>query len=489
MRVIISLAFFLFTLYIFVDVTVIFSVKFIHSFLFLQVVPSLLDFITLFSLGSSGIFFVLAVTLLFGRVYCSSVCPLGTLSDICIGINARTGQNKNFRYRKPLPWVGYLILSLTVLLFLFGNVFVLTLLDPFSLAGKFFADLVWPFVTFENFPSWPSMLVSGVLFATIVLLAVFKERWYCAVICPVGTLLGLLSKTSLFRIWIVAESCTDCGICSKTCKSGCIDVKNRKIDFSRCVLCFNCLSSCPEKAMEYGFGIRDSGYGIRDTRSGIGVVGDGINSRRDFLKTTILTASLLALPKPIFPKPSEEPQTTNNPYPATPPGSVSYWNYTEKCISCHLCISVCPTQVLQPSLLEFGLTGILQPKMDYERGFCDYTCRKCLEICPTGALLPVSLEQKKRIQIGTSKLIRNLCIPFTERKPCSLCADHCQTQAIKATPFLGELKIPVISEKRCIGCGHCENICPTRPTRAIYVEPLLYHRVAMKPKQPLSGTL
>jgi len=480
-RVIISLTFFLLTLLIFADITVIFSARFIHQFLFLQAVPSLLEFLTYLTLSTAGIFVVLAVTWLFGRIYCSSVCPLGTLMDICIELHSLIRKKDSFGYRKPLPWIGYGILSLTVISFLFGNIFLLTFLDPFSMAGKFFAGLLWPYLTWENLPSLASLLVSGSLFTMIALLAVFRERWYCTVICPVGMLLGLLSKVALFRIRIHCETCTACGKCNKICKSGCVDIASRKIDFSRCVVCFNCLSVCSDKAITYSAGSWGLGFGVRDTGSAIQDKEDtDFNSRRKFLKTALLTTSLLALPESFFPQTSEESPTSADPYPATPPGSLSYWDYTRRCVACHLCISVCHTHILQPSLLEFGLTGILQPKMDYEKGFCDYTCRKCMEICPAGALLPVSLDQKQRIQIGTSTLIRNLCLPFAERKPCSLCADHCPTKAIEATPFLGGLKIPVISEKRCIGCGHCENICPIRPTRAIYIEPLLVHRVAWK---------
>ncbi len=501
-RVIVSLIFFCSTLFIFIDFAAISSIRLINAILYLQFIPSLINFLALFSLASAGILFILALTLLFGRIYCSSVCPLGTLHDIIIGINIRLNRKKKFRFQKSIPWIRYIILILTTILLVFGNMFLLTLLDPYSLSGKFFSDLFRPvfyaaknldsilllpgdvfplYVEPMKFASWPSLVISGVLFIAILVPALFKDRWFCTEICPVGTLLGLLSYASLFKIWIDETDCMACGTCSSVCKSGCISYVEKKVDFSRCIACYNCLKWCPHGGMK--FTIRNSKLEIRkkanssiSTPSLPPIVN---NSRRDFLKTTVLIASALTISKSIFSQ-QRASQEEINPYPVLPPGSISFWHFTEKCTSCHLCISACPTNVLQPAFLDYGLTGILQPKMDFETNYCNFDCVICTEICSTGAILPQTIEQKQLIQIGVPRLIKNLCIPVDERTACGVCSEYCPTRAIEMIPYLGELKIPELHEKHCVGCGACEYVCPTRPIRAIYVEPLLYHRKILK---------
>ena len=504
-RVIVSLIFFCSTLFIFIDFAAISSIQLINAILYLQFIPSLINFFTLFSLASAGILFILVLTFIFGRIYCSSVCPLGTLHDIIIGINIRMNRNKKFRFHKSIPWIKYSIFFLTTILLVFGNMFLLALLDPYSLTGKFFSDLFRPvfyaatnldsilllpsdvfplYVVPMKFASWPSLMVSGVLFIAILVLALFKDRWFCTEICPVGTFLGLLSNASLFKIWIDETDCMACGTCSSVCKAGCISFVEKRVDFSRCIACYNCLKWCPHGGMK--FTIRNSPFAVRQKISSSNPIPSPPPmknySRRNFLKTSVLIASALAIPKSIFSQ-QRTSQEEINPYPALPPGSISFWHFTEKCTSCHLCISACPTNVLQPAFLDYGLTGILQPKMDFETNYCNFDCVICTEICSTGAILPQTMKQKHLIQIGVPRLIKNLCVPVEKRKACGICSEHCPTRAIEMVPYLGELKIPDLDEKICVGCGACEYVCPTRPIRAIYVEPLIYHRKALKSKK------
>ncbi|MBL7110849.1 MAG: 4Fe-4S dicluster domain-containing protein [Bacteroidales bacterium] len=500
-RVAVSLILFALTCGIFADIMVLSSVYLVKTVLYFQFVPSLIGFFNSLSIAALGFLVIILLTLLFGRIYCSSFCPLGTIHDIVIGIRNRldSGQPDKIlptQYRKALPWISYPILGLTLLLFLFGNLFLFTLLDPFSLAGRFVSGLIGPLFdlpgnplffslhTFRNpaaeettrhVSSLASLLVTGFMFIVIVFLAIYKNRWYCTVICPVGTLLGLLSRFSLIRIQIHKASCLSCGKCSQVCKSGCIDPGKKELDFTQCVVCFNCLQICSNDGIRYRI--------FRPALSAPPPEPLSFHSRRDFLKWIALAPAVLAFSKSVFTARQDDHLESGNPYPATPPGSIGFDHYTERCTSCHLCVSACPTGILQPSVMAFGFTGILQPRMNFEAGHCDFECFKCLEICPTGAILPLPLEQKKRIQIGTSQLIKNLCIPVADRKTCGLCAGKCPTKAITMIPFLGELTIPGIDEKTCIGCGACEHICPTRPVRAIYVEPLPVHRIAWKPKE------
>jgi len=390
----------------------------------------------------------------------------------------------------------YSILGVLVLIFCFGSTMFVNLLDPYSLAGKIFSDLFRPLVyvgnnilsrvlqLFDSYSvysvpvkifSWPPVLFSFAFLILIIFLAGYKGRWYCNTLCPVGTLLGILSRFSLFNIKMDEHACTSCGMCAKECKAGCINVKEKKVDFSRCVACFDCFKACPENGIGYKY--RFQKESIVETESD--------TSRRNFFKTTLLGTGAILASKTVLGGTKEK--TGISVVPVTPPGSVSIWHYTSKCTACHLCVSACPTKVLQPTLMEYGWTGLFQPKMNYHAEYCNFECVKCSEVCPTGAILPITKEQKSTLQIGTSKFIKNLCIVVTKHTACGACSEHCPTKAVEMVPYLGDLLIPRVDEKICVGCGACEYACPVKPDKAIFVEANPYHRTAQKPKKKVEG--
>jgi ferredoxin len=477
-RVIISLLMFLLILFCFTGLPDFFPAGLVRGIIWLQFIPSLLGFAGMATVASAGFIVVILLTLLFGRVYCSFLCPLGTLQDMVTGIRTRLNRHHQFRFKKSRTFLRFLILAVTILCLFFGNIFLLTWLDPFSMTGKFFtlpeqvfaANHSWT----ERFPLKWTMMVTGSALLTILFLAFYKGRWYCNAICPAGTFLGLFSRVSLYQVRTDPDLCRSCGTCSRVCKAGCIDFSLQKLDFSRCVGCFNCVAKCPA-----------GGIGYRRTRFMKKQPDQAVTSgsRRNFLKTSVLAAAMFSLPGKIIPQTEESAPVIPGRYPATPPGSLGFRNYTAKCTACQLCVAACPAKVLQPSFLEFGLTGMFQPKMDYYSGFCLYECNVCSEICPTGAIQSVDPEQKQRIQIGNSRLDMNICVVVADRKACGLCAEKCPTKAIGLISYLGDLKLPELNSEVCIGCGHCEFVCPTRPLRAIYVEPLAMHRVAMPAKK------
>jgi ferredoxin len=491
LRVAVSLTAFFLILYLFVEGSGKLSHELSRGILFFQFVPSLVTLFHFATAASLGFFLVLIFTLLFGRVYCSFLCPLGTFQDLVTGARTRLRRKKKFRFMKPQPWVQYSLLAVTLIPLLFGSMFFLDLLDPYSSAGKIFSGLfrpvwygainllAWVLKLFNNYSvypveikyvSVPSLVFALVLFITVGLLAFYRGRWYCNAICPVGTVLGLVSRISLFRIRIDEKECTSCGLCVRECKAGCIDMKARKVDFARCVACYNCFRACENSGFSYSFEKRNTGN-KQDP------------SRREFIKNTTTgitsVAGVLAAGE-LFAQESKKTEAPK-PGPITPPGSLSIWNFTSSCTACHLCISACPTGVLQPSFLEYGLEGVFMPRMNNVANYCNFDCIACTLVCPTEAIHPLTIDQKHVTQIGVSKFIKNICVVVEKKTACGACSEHCPTKAVEMVPYLGTLKIPAIDEKLCVGCGACEHACPTRPIRAIYVEPNKYHRVAMKP--------
>jgi formate hydrogenlyase subunit 6/NADH:ubiquinone oxidoreductase subunit I len=167
-------------------------------------------------------------------------------------------------------------------------------------------------------------------------------------------------------------------------------------------------------------------------------------------------------------------------YPVIPPGGESIAHFTGLCTACHLCAAVCPTHVIKPALAQFGISGIFQPVMDYDSSFCNYECNACLKVCPTGALREYSLESKKLIQLGIVNLNKKKCIVYSQDKHCGICAEYCPTTAVFLIPYKKGLPAPETDGEICIGCGACENVCPARPEKAVFVEGNPVHKTAKK---------
>lgn len=488
LRVVASLIFFVLTSLLFLDFYEVLPPAFYDYVLFLQFVPSIMKFLTNPEIIASGFLFVFVLTILFGRIYCSSICPIGFLQDVFSHLKWKISKKKlrPFSYKKPLLYIWLPILALTVISFLAGSMSFINLLDPYSNFGRIMNNLaLGPLILANNLISGglhemdifglhqvdTKLLNFGILafpivfLLTILFLSFWRGRLYCNTICPVGALLGMFSRFSLFRIKMNTESCTACGLCEKACKAECIDQANHKIDFDRCVGCFNCFDACKQNGFEYEFAFGRKSASV-NTDSG----------RRNAMKTGI--ASLAGLTACTLKSKKDNAQSSNA---VSPPGSHSITHFTSRCTACHLCVSACPTQVIQPSLLEYGVGGILQVKMDFRSGFCNYDCTVCGEICPSGAILALDREQKHKTQIGRVMLLENICVVFAEGTDCGACAEHCPTKAVHMIPY-GELMAPEIDPDICVGCGACEYACPTIPDRAIFVATNLVHEEAQKPE-------
>lgn len=465
-----------------------------------QLLPSFLKFHETGTILTMGFLLIVVLTLLYGRVYCSVLCPLGIMQDV-IGFLSRKlklGPGRR-RYKKALNTLRYPILGIFIISLFFTGVFAINLLDPYANFGRIAANIYQPVFIFGNnllasilnsigvydvhplaqgYFSPLTFFFALTVFSGITLMVIFRDRLYCNTVCPVGTFLGLLSRISFFRIRIEQSQCTRCGKCQLACKANCINIREASIDFSRCVGCFNCISSCDEKSIGYqrSFRMQTDVVPAKQVDSG----------RRNFLAAGILYAgagSLIASAQDHEEHGNHGKRRFFNRGPIAPPGSGSIQHLKDHCIGCQLCISSCPTHVLQPAFLEYGFTGIMLPRLDNRKGFCNFECTKCSEVCPTGAILKVRPEKKKTIQLGTVQFRKHHCIVESEGTACGSCSEHCPTQAVYMVPYEGDLTIPETDPDICVGCGACEYACPvTDPHPAIFVMPHKEHQIASEPK-------
>ena len=447
------------------------------------------------------------LTLLFGRLYCSVICPAGILQDIfnrisCIGKKKKNGKMR-FRYHKPANWLRYIILGATAVFTFFGFIELCLLLDPYSNFGRIGANLFRPAVM------WCNNVLAGILssmgnyslylvtikiptaalvsaitaFVVFAIMVYFRGRLFCNSICPIGALLSVISRFSIFRISIDKSKCNSCKSCERSCKAEAIDASNLKVDTSRCVTCFNCTSSCTKNAIKYHFAPLAIKKGkaittdIKNTSSEIS------ESRRSFIATSATIASAVPLYALAQSNGDNNSPAGNKKLPVTPPGSLSIERFKDLCTGCHLCVVQCPTQILKPAGLQYGFDYMLKPYMSFASKYCNYSCIVCSQVCPSDAIRPISEERKKVIQVGIAEFYIDLCIVKTDENDCGACSEHCTTQAVHMIPYKGTLTIPKIEPELCIGCGGCESICPVRPERAIVIISNAVHQKAELPKE------
>lgn len=441
---------------------------------------------------------LLLLTLLFGRVYCSVICPLGVYQDVISHLAARRKRNR-FRYSPALSWLRYGVFAVFVVCLLAGVNAVVSLLAPYSSWGRIASNLLAPFYAWGNnllanwaehvdsyaFYSTEVWLKSGIVLGTALLtvtvisiLAWRGGRTYCNTVCPVGTLLGFVSRYSLFRVRIDTSRCNGCQACARNCKASCINAAEHRIDYSRCVACMDCVEKCRQHAITYTW--RRAPKTVAEPVSATGKPVDG--ARRAFLSGTAMalgTAAVQAQMKTVDGGLAaiEEKKVPRRNTPVTPPGTFSARHLAQHCTACQLCISVCPNQVLRPSQ---QLETLMQPESSFERGYCRPECTRCSEVCPTGAITKITPADKSAIHVGKAVWLKENCVVLTDGVKCGNCARHCPTGAITMVPSDPDVKdspkVPVVNIERCIGCGACEALCPARPFSAIYVEGYEQHR-------------
>ena len=515
---------------------------------------------------------LLVLTLLFGRIYCSVICPLGIFQDCVSNLSSRRkGKKARFSYSKEIKWLRYGVLVLFVIALVAGLNALVALLAPYSAYGRMVQSLLAPvwqwgnnllawiaerqdsyaFVTKDVWlKSLPTLIVAAVTFIVVVVLAWRNGRTYCNTICPVGTTLSFFSRFAMFRPVIDKSKCKSCHACERKCKAVCIDVDNHKIDYSRCIDCFDCIDSCRLGALKYRFAwgrgvgsgstgaktpqnapvgskmtsdeskngqnrssaaptpvaepvvrqgsptaeVTDNGKGV-STIDATSPVAEPVEAtdkgRRAFLVggAAVIGGSLLSS----IPMRAEEEEikdkkrdggfaevlpkkAPNRKTPITPFGSESVEKFYKHCTACQLCVTVCPNNVLRPSS---RLEHLMQPEMSFEKGYCRPECVKCSEVCPAGAILKITPEEKTEWKVGTAGVDYDLCVVNRDGVSCGNCAHHCPVGAIRMVRKNPDdeksPRIPSVNEEKCIGCGACENLCPSRPISAITVNGYSVH--------------
>lgn len=435
---------------------------------------------------------LILLTLLFGRIYCSVICPLGVMQDLFSWFGRKAKKNR-YSYSPEKKVLRYMVLTVFVICLIIGFAPVTTLLAPYSAYGRIINSLFRPLYDllingiaavesrfdsylFSEAEIWmrsvTTFVVALLTLGVLGFLAWRNGRTYCNTICPVGTILSFFARFSLFRIQINEDKCRKCSLCAKNCKASAIDFKSGTVDLSRCVACGDCIDKCHDGAISFKIASLTDRSADRPASPDRPV---------DASKRAFLTGSLMAVGTAAMSQTKikvdgglaeiEDKIAPHRETPITPPGSVSAKNMQRHCTACQLCVSACPNNILRPSSdpLRF-----MQPEMSFERGYCRPECTRCSQVCPTGAIQPLKQEDKPFVHIGHAVWIEQNCIPVTNGDHCGACARHCPMGAIQMVEHTTSdgrtVLVPAIDKERCIGCGKCENLCPARPFSAIYVE-------------------
>ena len=431
----------------------------LNTVLVTQFGPGLLSLTSVFFVDTlAAVILIAVVTLLFGRIYCSVLCPLGILQDgiafLAQRIKGKTHRRYRFLDTRP---VKYGVFLFVLILGAAGVMLPLIALLPSSNFFTFVSNVILRFFCttdpkvgtpsyFCANPPAEAFCFSLGVFLVVAALAAWRGRIYCNTLCPVGAVLSLIGQKPLYRIALSQEMCVCCGMCEAACKGGAIDSKKKSVLAENCVMCFNCIPACKRGGVRLEKHPKMASFSL-SRRHFIGAAGGVVAGAG----VAVIARKLEnALP----PKPSREP--------AMPPGAGSAERFHLKCVGCGICIRECEGRVLAPSIGQYGLAGFMQPVLDYSRGSCVYDCNRCSNICPAGALLPLTLEVKQTTRIGIASVNAKKCVG------CGICAEKCPAHAIEIVSGPDGRKA-VVSEDHCIGCGACQHVCPLPDAPAIGV--------------------
>ncbi len=445
----------------------------------------------------------------FGRAFCGFICPLGALLDGWRAILAAIGRKPGNVLPPWAPRFKYLLLGALAILAIF-EIQAYGWFAPASLLGRTAAFVVHPYadLMLRSIGAEPAVLarwgimgqehpvhawgfVSLAAFLALLAAESARSRFWCRTVCPTGALLGLAGKFRLVRISFT-DSCNSCGTCGRVCPTGAID-SGGKVRDSECTMCMTCLAMCPKSAL------------VLSAR-GIGPAADDpspLPERRALLVSVLM--GLLTVPMfNLRGMGRERADRRRYARLLRPPGSLPEREFLQRCVRCGQCMRACPTNGLQPLLVEAGLESAFTPVLVPRAGYCEFGCSACGRACPTGAIRTISVPKeqgagasaeeierangKYRFRIGTASVDRSRCIPWADGEPCSVCEEHCPThdKAIKMIGVEGVpgaaagIRAPRVDKSKCIGCGTCEYVCPLAGQAAIRVERLQRNSVSSR---------
>jgi polyferredoxin/Pyruvate/2-oxoacid:ferredoxin oxidoreductase delta subunit len=433
---------------------------------------------------------IIITTVFLGRVFCGWVCPLGTLNNMTGAIRKRRPDRMNIAWNR----VKYYLLIFLIASSLF-TLQLTGIMDPISLLIRSFAISIYPLfeytvraffdalyafhsgavagfsepvysvfkyiiLSFQQ-PYFKQSALIGFIFIVIIGLNLVQKRFWCRNLCPLGALLGLLSKYSVLKR-SVSEGCNECGVCASICQGNADPDKKGEWKNAECLYCWNCDDICPQNAVSFGLHSKRKGTGI------------DLGRRR--VVASILSG-VVAVPL-IRVTPLSASNSLNHAL-IRPPGSLEEKEFLKRCVKCGECMKVCITNGLQPTFLEAGFEGLWSPVLVPKIGYCEYRCTLCGQVCPTGAIKKLPLEDKVKVKIGLAMIDKGRCLPYAHSTPCIVCEEVCPTPK-KAVWFEEavvrdrqgrerRLQQPRVDLDLCIGCGICEAKCPVKSQPAIYV--------------------
>jgi MauM/NapG family ferredoxin protein len=432
----------------------------------------------------------LILTLVFGRFFCGWICPFGALNQFFTWWGSR-GNRKKIPVSRVSLRLKYLLLIILLVASLFASQ-LLGWLDPLALLTRSSSAALVPGANFlvqhalqsgaQN-QGWGGKIVKplydlsrrflltirqrtflqasaiGLLFFGLLLLNLYRRRFFCNTLCPLGAVYGFLAKYSLLRLPL-NENCRKCGACSNHCTY----YGSPYQDYlkSECVLCLNCLNDCPFAAIDVRFQLPRAGK----------------RPALDMGRRKMLAAAGCGLAVAALPQIGVARKAKAHPF-IRPPGAVVEKEFLKKCVRCGACLQACPTNAIHPAVFQAGLEGIWTPIVVPVNGYCEYECVRCTRVCPTHAIASLTLEEKKQFKIGTAVINRSACYTYADGYNCAVCEEHCPVpekairfREVDVYNFRGKLKkvkqIYVVPDL-CIGCGICENVCPRTDAPAIVV--------------------
>jgi polyferredoxin len=458
---------------------------------------------------------IVALTLVFGRVFCGWICPFGTLHHFFGWIfpsrygkgGKRVESNKTYMRQRIKYYLMYAFLAAALAGSAIGG-----LMDPICVAVRaiglavipavqyiagivngaagasgvrpvqfatdhatdVLATSVWTSKQFYFHHTW----FIGILLIGILFMNRFIPRFWCRVLCPLGAFLGLFARFALFGMEKDHAKCTDCNLCLVHCQGADSPQGGVKWRQDECHMCMNCENACPEDVIKFRF--------MPGLTSAIRVPDTG---RRTALASVAAGAAIIPAARI-----ADVIDANYDHRVIRPPGSVEEREFLERCIRCAECMKVCPNNALHPAFFEAGIEGLWTPVLIARIGYCEHSCVLCGDVCPTGAIQKITEEQKmgvgqKPISIGTAFYDQGRCLPWAMSVPCIVCEEFCPTSP-KAI-WVEELDIPKRDDKPseegepkmisvhvqrphvdpalCIGCGACEKVCPVQDKPAVYV--------------------